>query len=72
MKLLQELFAQGLLSETQVEDFGKQLKKLGKTEEEIILDNKIVAEDFLFSLKSKISGIPLEKINADKVPLEVL
>ncbi|MFA6190371.1 MAG: ATPase, T2SS/T4P/T4SS family [Candidatus Staskawiczbacteria bacterium] len=72
MKLLQELFAQGLISENKLEDFKKQIKKLGKTEEEIILSNNIVSEDILFNLKSKIVGIPFEKIDVDKIPSGVL
>ena len=35
MKLLQELFAQGLLSEEKMDDLKKQVEKTGKTEEEL-------------------------------------
>ena len=61
MKLLQELFAQGLLSEDKMDDLQKQVEKTGKTEEEIILEKNIIPEDSLFELKSKIFGIPLKK-----------
>ncbi len=71
-QLLQELFAQGLMSEDQMNDLKKQAKKLGKTEEEIILDNNIVSEATLFELKSKIGGISLRKIDVDKVPTNIL
>ena len=50
MKLLQELFAQGILSEDKMDDLEKQVKNSGKTEEEIILEKKIVPEDSLFTL----------------------
>lgn len=72
MKLLQELFGQGTISEQQLEDFKKQAEKAGKTEEEIILDNKIVSEDSLFELKSKISGVPFKKIKEEEIPPAVL
>lgn len=72
MKLLQELFAQGFLTEEKVEELKKKAIELGKTEEEIILEKKIVAEDFLFNLKSKILGIPLKKVDADQVSLDIL
>jgi len=72
MKLLQELFAQGLLSEDKMEDLKKQAEKTGKTEEEIILEKKIVSEDSLFELKSKIFGIPFKKVKPEEIPPDVL
>lgn len=72
MKLLQELFAQGFLSEQVLGDFKSQIEKTGKKEEEIILEKNIVSEDFLFNLKSNILGISLEKIVADQVAQEVI
>ena len=71
-KLLQELFAQGILSEQMMGDLKKKITQTGKPEEEVILSENIVSEDFLFNLKSKILGIPFKKIDADKVPAEVL
>jgi len=72
MKLLQELFAQGLISEEIMEELGKQVEKTGRTEEEIILDKKIVSEDSLFTLKSKIFNVPLKKIKEEEVPFDIL
>ena len=72
MKLLQELFAQGFLSEEKMNELEKDAPKLGKTEEEIILEKNIVSEDFLFNLKSKISGIPLKMVKAEEIPPDVL
>ena len=51
MKLLQELFAQGLLSEDDMNVLEKQTEKSGKTEEDIILEKNIVSEDKLFEIK---------------------
>jgi len=72
MKLLQELFAQGFLTEEKMNDLEKQVKKTGKTEEDIILEKNIVSEDVLFNLKSKILGISLKKVNVDQISLDVL
>jgi type IV pilus assembly protein PilB len=71
-KLLQELFAQGLLKEEQMEGFSKEALKSGRTEEDIILEKKIMSEQALFELKSKVLNMPLKKIKADEVPPEVL
>ena len=72
VKLLQELFAQGFLSEEKMNDLKKQAEKLGKTEEDVILATNIVSEDFLFNLKSKVSNVPLKKIDPDQVSPDVL
>lgn len=72
MKLLQELFAQGLLSEGRVDELQKEILKTGKTEEDIILDKKIVPEQALFELKSKIFGIPFKKVKPEEVPADVM
>lgn len=72
MKLLQELFAQGFLSESSLDDLKKQVGKNNRTEEEVILARNIVTEDFLFELKNKISGIPLVKVEAEKIPADIL
>jgi len=67
MKLLQELFAQGILSEAKMDELKKQMEKTSKTEEDIILSRNIVSENFLFNLKSEVLGIPLKKIKADQL-----
>ena len=72
MKILQELFAQGIISESDMNAFEKKAKDSGKTEEDIILAKKIVPEDYLFELKSKVLGIPLKKIKPEDVLPDVL
>ena len=72
MKLLQELFAQGLLSDDKMAELEKQIKKTSKTEEEVILEKNIVPEEDLFALKSKILGVPLKKVDVDAASYEVL
>jgi len=72
MKLLQELFAQGILSEEKMDDLKKQIGKTGKTEEDLILAKNIVSEDFLFELKSKVFGVALKKVDVEQLPQDVL
>ena len=72
MDLLQELFAQGFLTEQKREDLQKEAIKTGKPEEEVILQKNIVPEEMLFSIKSKISNIPLKKVRAEEISSDVL
>ena len=72
MKLIEELYTQGTIQEQKKHELQAQIEKSGKTEEEILLENKIVDEDSLFQLKSKILKIPTIKPNAGELPLEVL
>ena len=72
MKLLQELFAQGLLSEEKMNSLRSQAEKFGKTEEEIVLENNLISEAMLFELKSKLLAIPLKKIDPENVPSDIL
>ena len=72
MKLLQELFANGILSEAKKDELQKEAEKTGKREEEIILERKIIPEDSLFELKSKLLKMPLKKVRAEDVPADVL
>ena len=72
MKLLQELFANAIINEERKNELEGEIKKTGKTEEELILEKKLYPEDSLFGLKSKIYKIPLKKVKADQVPLEIL
>jgi len=72
MKLLQELFSQGLISEKNKDELVKEFEKTGKKEEEIILEKKIIPEDSLFEIKSKIFGIPFKKVKAEQIPSDIL
>ena len=72
MKLLQELFANGILSEARRDELQKEIEKTGKREEEIILGQNIISENALFELKSKIFRIPLKTLKAEEVAPDVL
>jgi type IV pilus assembly protein PilB len=72
LKLIKELLSQGLISEQDKESLEREIEKTGKTEEELILEQKKVPEDSLFEIKSKILDIPLRKIKPDQVSSDVL
>lgn len=72
MELLQQLYAQGRIKEQKLNELALEAQKTGKTEEEVILDNNIVSESFLFELKSRFAGVPLKKLDQGEIPFEVL
>ena len=71
MKLLQELYGEGILSEEKKNQLQAEIEKTEKTEEEIILQNKIIDEESLFKFKSKVIKKPLFK-STEQVPAKVL
>lgn len=72
MKLLQELFAQSIISEAQMDNFKKQIEQTSKREEEIILEENIISEEALFKIKSKVLNIPLKKVDIDQAQEDIL
>mgnify|MGYP001612172357 FL=1 len=72
MKLLEELYGQGKISEEGKIQLQAEMEKTEKTEEEIILQNKIIDEPSLFELKSRIIKKPLYKPTSEQVPAKVL
>jgi type IV pilus assembly protein PilB len=72
MTLLQQLVKKGLLEKEKATSLEYEIKTSGKKEEELILEKRIVSEDFLFGLKSESLKIPLKKVYAEDIPLSVL
>jgi len=72
IKLIQELFGNGIINEQKKDELQKEIQTTGKTEEELILEKKIYPESSLFELKSEIFKIPLKKVKVEEIPLEVL
>jgi len=72
MILLQELFANGILSEARREELQKEVEKTGKKEEEIILEKNIISENVLFELKSRILKTPLKAVKAEEIAPDIL
>jgi len=72
MALLKELVKKGFLEKDKADFLEKEVKASGKKEEEVILEKKIVSEEFLFNLKSEHLKMSLKDIDPKKVALEVL
>jgi type IV pilus assembly protein PilB len=72
MSLLQQLVKKGVLEKARAAPLEYEIKNSGKKEEEVILEKKIVSEDFLFGLKSENLKIPLRRVSAEEVSLRVL
>lgn len=72
MALLKELVKKGFLEKGKADFLEKEIKASGKKEEEVILEKKIVSEEFLFNLKSEHLKMSLKDIDPKKVALEVL
>jgi len=70
--LIDILVKKGLLEKTRATALKYEIKTSGKKEEEIILEKGIVAEDFLFDLKSEQLKIPLKIVSPDEVSLKIL
>lgn len=73
MKLILALYQNGKIDEEKRYELQNEIEKTGKTEEEVLLKNKVLDENALFVLKSDIYKIPLLKPNIEEeIPLEVL
>lgn len=72
VNLILKLIESGILDKKKQAELEYDIEKTGKTEEEIILEKGIIAEDVLFNFKSEILKIPLKKIDIKDVPLEIL
>lgn len=72
MTLVQQLVKKGILEKGKAGELEYEIKKSGKSEEEVVLDKGIVPEQVLFSLKSEILEIPLKEIPAEEIPLKIL
>ncbi len=72
MTLVQQLVKKGLLEKDKATSLEYEVKSSGRKEEEVILEKRIVSEDFLFGLKSENLKIALKKVDPDTVALHVL
>ncbi len=72
MKIIQELYNTNIINEQKKNELQIEVEKTGKTEEEVILKNRIINENSLFELKSKVIKIPLLKPTTQEIPLDIL
>lgn len=72
MDLISQLVKQRKLKKREGAQLKMEAKEKEKTQEELILEKKILSESALFALKSKLTGIPLRETLSEKIPSEVL
>jgi type IV pilus assembly protein PilB len=72
MTLIQQLLKKRIIDKEQATSLEFEVKERKKREEDLLIEKKIVDEEFLFSLKSQNLKIPLKKVEAQEIPLEVL
>jgi len=72
MTLVQQLVKKGILDKEKATTLEFEIKERGLIEEELILEKRICSENFLFNLKSENLKIPLKRVRAEEVPLEIL
>lgn len=70
--LLQQLVKKGLLEKERAASLEYEIKNSGRKEEEVLLEKRIVSDEFLFGLKSKALNIPLKKISLEEILLKNL
>ncbi len=72
MILVQQLVKKRILEKQKATALEYEIKTSGQREEEVILEKRIVSEDFLFGMKSEILKIPLKVVSSQDVLLKVL
>jgi len=72
MFLIEELVRRGIIDKKKAESLENKIKNENLKEEEVILDEKITTEDFLFNLKSEILKIPLKNVSPNEISLKSL
>ncbi len=72
MSLIQFLIKKKVLDKQRAVALEYEIKTSGRKEEEVILEKRIVSEDFLFGLKSESLKIPLKVVSSREVLLKVL
>jgi len=72
MTLTQLLVEKKILEKEKAVALEFEIKTSGRKEEEVILEKKIVSENFLFGLKSELLKIPLKDISPEDVALKIL
>jgi len=71
-KLLRQLVKEGILDKEEALSLDYEIRSSGKKEEEVLLERRIVSEDVLFGIKSRLLGFPLKKVSLDKVSSDLL
>jgi len=72
MTIIEELVKKGILDKKRGRALENEAKSSGKREEEIILEQKVFSEEFLFNYKAEYLGLPLKKIFPEEIPRDIL
>ncbi len=72
MDLIQHLIKEKVLDKKGGRELKSESKKTGKSQEELILDRKIMKEPELFALKSRLLKIPLKEVSPGDITSETL
>jgi len=72
MNLISKLVEKGMIEEKKQAEIEYDVKKTGKTVEEIIIEKGLASEEAVFNVKSELFKIPLKKISPESIPLEIL
>lgn len=65
--ILHQLVEKGLLDKERATQLEYEVKNSDKKEEELIIEKRIVSEQFLFGLKSELLKMPLKKVNVQDI-----
>ncbi len=72
MNIIQLLVQKNIIDKEKANLLYEEVRSSSLRPEQVILREKIVAEDFLFQLKSEALGIPLQEVVSKDIPLKVL
>lgn len=72
MILVNQLLKKGIINKEQITSLEYEIKNSQRKEEEVILEKKLVTEDFLFGLKSEVLKVPLKVVSAEDVKLKTM
>ena len=72
MSLIKLLLKKEIITREQAAALEYEVKSSKKSEEEIILKDAVVTEDFLFGLKSETLKIPFKIVSVDDVKLKTM
>jgi type IV pilus assembly protein PilB len=72
MTLVQQLLQRNIINKEKATSLEFEIKNSGRKEEEVILEKRIVSENFLFNLKSENLKIALREVAPEDVSLKIL
>jgi len=72
MTLTQYLIKKGVVDKKQGASLEYDIKVSGRKEEEVIIEKGIIPEDLVFEMKGELLKVPVRKVTAEDVPLEIL